>query len=74
MAERPDLQRRRSGPATGSSGREQQVVRAGVCPTGCAAADVFRPALVSLEYTYWNGFVSDTITTNNLTVNSRRAL
>jgi hypothetical protein len=39
-----------------------------VCPTGCAAADVFRPGLVSLEYTYWNGFVSDTITTHNLTV------
>jgi hypothetical protein len=55
-------------PGNGILGREQQIVRAGVCPTGCAAADVFRPGLVSLEYTYWNGFLSDTITAQNLTV------
>lgn len=56
-------------PGNGILGREAVVVRAGVCPNGCAAADVFRPGLVSFEYTYYNGFISDTITASNLTIN-----
>ncbi len=56
-------------PGNSILGREQVIVRAGVCPTGCAAADVFRPGLTALEYTYTNGFIGDTITANNLTIN-----
>jgi hypothetical protein len=56
-------------PGNSILGREQVIVRAGVCPTGCAAADVFRPGLDAFEYTYYNGFIGDTITANNLTIN-----
>ena len=56
-------------PGNGILGREAIVVRAGVCPAGCAAADVFRPGLIGYEYQYYNGFVGDTITASNLTIN-----
>jgi hypothetical protein len=56
-------------PGNGILGREQLVKRAGVCPTGCEAADIFRPGLATLKYSYYDGFIGDTITANNLTVN-----
>ena len=56
-------------PGNSTLGREQLIVRAGVCPTGCAAADIFRPGLTALTYTYYSGYVGDTITSNNLTIN-----
>ena len=56
-------------PGNSTLGREQIITRAGVCPTGCAAADVFRPGLAAYQYTYYNGFIGDTMTSGNLTVN-----
>jgi hypothetical protein len=56
-------------PGNSTLGREQIIRRAGVCPDGCAAADIFRPGLTALKYTYYNGFIGDTITSGNLTVN-----
>ena len=56
-------------PGNGILGREAIVVRAGVCPAGCAAADVFRPGLFNYQYNYYDGFIGDTITASNLTIN-----
>ena len=56
-------------PGNGILGKEKLVVRTGLCPTGCAVADIFRPAQIGYEYKYYNGFVGDTITASNLTIN-----
>lgn len=50
-------------------GREALTIRPGLCPAGCAEADIFRPASLGYEYKYYDGFIGDTITANNLTVN-----
>jgi hypothetical protein len=55
-------------PGNGILGREAIVVRAGVCPAGCAAADIYRPGLFNFQYNYYDGFVGDTITASNLTI------
>jgi Carboxypeptidase regulatory-like domain len=57
-------------PGNGILGKEKLVVRTGICPTGCAVADIFRPAIVSNEYKYYDGFIGDTMTVGNLTINA----
>src|SRR5262249_46293831 len=57
-------------PGSGILAKEAITVRPGLCPTGCAVADIFRPANVGFEYTYYNGVIGDTITTGNLTINA----
>ena len=57
-------------PGNGIVGREAITVRAGVCPAGCAVADVFRPVNIGFEYKYYDGFLGDTITAGNLTINA----